>query len=487
MKKFLAILLAALMLVGCGAGTAPESQAEAPAEAQSTGAQFDEEVDVLIIGAGGSGMTAAIEAKTAGAEKVLVIDKQEKTLNSITYLCEGILSGYETQLTKKLDIHFTAQNCYDEMMEKSGYILDPKLTMITAEQCGPLIDWLIDEVGVEFEETVDAIPFYGPNPLLHHVKGKGMGYREPFLNKLDELGVELRMNNKAVSLIGNEAHDEVIGANIVTPEGDKKIKADAVIICTGGYANSTEMIQRMNPRNLCLKTNRAEGPAQGEGMIMASEFGALLHNQDDAKYGLSDYSGNRYSFRGTIMVGNDGRRFRDEKGHFDLSPAAMRVGMNRAGVDFVWAVEDDAVMQASERDLQALAENENVIKADSIKELAEKAGIDAEKLQATVDTWNEYCDKGYDGEFSRNPATFQKIEKAPFYCVKLGAGVGMSFGGIARTEKGEVLKVNGNTIPGLYVAGEAAEAASANGWTCSHALTWGRIAGKNAAAYAMAK
>ena len=484
MKKFLAIFATLIMLVsvmtGCAAGNT---------EQQTTANQvaFDEEVDVLIIGAGGSGMTAAIEAKTAGAEKVLVIDKQEEQLNSITYLCEGILSGYETQLTKKLDIHFTAQNCYDEMMAKSGYILDPKLTMITAEQCGPLIDWLIDEVGVEFEETVDAIPFYGPNPLLHHVKGGGAGYREPFLAKLEELGVELRMNHHATELIGNEAHNEVIGAKIETAEGMKNIKADSVILCTGGYANNTDMIQRMNPRNLCLKTNRPDGPAQGEGMIMASEFGALLHNQDDAKYGLSDYNGSRYSFRGTIMVGHDGLRFRDEKGHFDLSPAAMRVGMNRPGVDFVWAVEDDAAMQASESDLKALEKNENVIVANSIEELAEKTGITVENLVNTINNWNTYCDKGVDEEFTRNPATMKKIDKAPYYALKLGAGVGMSFGGIARNENGEVLKVNGNTIPGLYVAGEAAEAASANGWTCSHALTWGRIAGKNAAAYAMSK
>ncbi len=484
MKKFLAMMLATLMLVGCGASVA--DPAVNSAEPTASSVKFDEEVDVLIIGAGGSGMTAAIEAKTAGAEKVVVLEKQE-TLNSITYLCEGILSGYETQLTKKQDIHYTAQDCYNEMMEKSGYILDPKLTMITAEQCGPLIDWLIDEIGVEFEEKVDAIPFYGPHELLHHVKGGGAGYRDPFTRKLEELDVELRFQNKAVELIGNEAHNEVIGAKIETPEGSKMIKADAVVLCTGGYANSTEMIQRMNPRNMCLKTNRPEGPATGDGMIMASEFGALLHNQDDAKYGLGDYSGNRNSFRGTIMVGNDGLRFRDEKGHFDLSPAAMRVGMNRAGVDFVWAIEDDAVMQASESDLKALEKNENVIKADSIAELAEKTGIDAENLQNTIDNWNSFCDKGVDEEFVRDPATMQKIDKAPYYALKLGAGVGMSFGGIARTEKGEVLKVNGNTIPGLYVAGEAAEAASANGWTCSHALTWGRIAGKNAAAYAMSK
>lgn len=474
MKKILTLVLAAIMLVVCGAAVAES-------------AAFDEEVDVLVIGAGGSGMCAAIEAKTAGAEKVLVIDKQEERLLSITYLCEGILSGYETQLTKKQDIHFTAEDCYNEMMEKSGYILDPKLTMITAEQCGPLIDWLIDEIGVEFEETVDAIPFYGPNPLLHHVKGGGAGYREPFLAKLEELDVELRMNHHATKLIGNEAHDEVIGAQIETPDGVKNIKADAVILCTGGYANSTEMIQRMNPRNRCLKTNRAEGPAQGEGMIMASEFGALLHNQDDAKYGLADYNGSRYSFRGTIMVGNDGRRFRDEKGHFDLSPTAMRVGMNRANVDFVWAIEDDAAMQASESDLKALEKNENVIVADSIEELAEKTGIAADTLVETINNWNSFCEKGVDEEFMRDAATMQKIEKAPYYALKMGAGVGMSFGGIARNEKGEVLKVNGNIIPGLYVAGEAAEAASANGWTCSHALTWGRIAGRNAGAYSLEK
>ena len=475
MKKLFAVLAAATMLLsGCAS-----NQAEAPA-----GPAWDEEVDVLIVGAGGSGMTAAIEAKTAGAEKVLVIEKQE-ALNGVTYLCEGILSGYETKLAKKYDVHYTAEDCYNQMMNSALYAIDPDLTWITAEQCGPLIDWLADEVGVPFKDEVDQQPFYGPNRLLHYVEGGGAGYREPFTNKLNELGVELRFNNKAVKLVGNDAHDEVIGAEVETPEGTKTIKADSVVLCTGGYANSTEMIQRMNPRNRCLKANH-EGGATGDAMIMASEFGALLHNQDEAKYGLSDMNGSSYTFRGTIQIGQDGKRFRDEKGHPNASRIGLHAAMNRSEVDYIWAFGDANHIASSEYNQKAVEKNKSVVSADTIEELAVKMEIDPATLQATVDAWNESCDLGFDKEHGRYVA-MDKIETAPYYALKLSPLVGMSYGGVVRNEKGEVIKVNGNTIPGLYVAGEAAEGANANGWTCSHALTWGRIAGKNAAAYAMSK
>ena len=128
-------------------------------------------------------------------------------------------------------------------MAKSKYTLNPELTWITAEQCRPLIDWLADEVGVKFEDEVAVEPAYGPDRLLHYVEGhSGDGYRESFTNKLNELGIELRFNNKAAKLMGDAEHDAVTGARVETPEGTKTIKADAVVLCTGGYGDSEDMI-----------------------------------------------------------------------------------------------------------------------------------------------------------------------------------------------------------------------------------------------------
>ena len=485
MKKFLAILLAAMMLVGCGAASAPEAQGEALVEPESSAAQFDEEVDVLVVGAGGAGMCAAIEAKNAGVEKVLVIDKQEK-LNSLTYLCEGILSGYEDQIAKKHDVHETAQHCFDQMMRSGKWRADPALTWITAEECGNLIDWLIDEVNVPFKDVCEVNPGYGPLALIHYVEGKGAGLRQPFLDKLEAIGVELRMSNRAVELIGNETHKEVIGAKVETADGVKTVKADAVVLCTGGYADSPEMIGRVNPGTEYMITMRPNGPSTGDGIILASEFGAMMHNMDRTIYGGGDYSSNPNRLNGMMMLDAKGARFKDERGHYAVSRDSYRVGMQSNGVDYYWVVGDAASTAASEGDQTAVEKNPNIIVADTLAELAEKTGMDAAVLEETVAAWNKGVEAGKDEAFDRNPETMAKLETAPYYAMKAGCRAGFTYGGIARNENGEVLNYRGTTIPGLYVGGEAAVAACDNGWTMSHAMTWGRIAGKSAAAYAMA-
>lgn len=469
MKKILTVALA-LMIFAC----APMAMAET---------QFDEEVDVLVVGAGGSGMCAAIEAKMAGAEKVLVIDKQEK-LNSLTYLCEGILSGYEDQLAKKHDVHVTAEQCFDQMMNSGSWRADPELTWITAKECGNLIDWLIDEVHVPFKDVCEINPGYGPLPLIHYVEGKGAGLRQPFMDKLEELDVELRMNNRAVELVGNEDHKQVIGAKIETPDGVKTVKADAVVLCTGGYADSPEMIGRVNPGTEYMITMRAGGPSTGDGIIMASEFGAMMHNMDRTIYGGGDYNNSPYRMSGVLMLDAEGRRFKDERGHANLSRDAYRIGMQRTGTDYYWTIGDAASAAANESDAAAVEKNKNIIVADTLAELAEKTGMDQTVLEETVANWNSYCDEGADLEFERNPETFAKLETAPYYAMKSGCRAGFTYGGIARNEKGEVINYRGNAIPGLYVGGEAAVAACDNGWTASHAMTWGRIAGRSAGAYA---
>ena len=499
-KVAILLLCAALLCAGCAPAAAPAEETPAPAEkpAEATEApaaqepaqpeeteQWDEEVDVLVVGSGGAGLSAAVEAADAGAEKVLIIEKLSY-MGGVTFLSQGIMSGYETQIAKELDIHCTADQCYDQQIKESNYTIQADLTRITSDECGPSIDWLIDEIGVPFQDVVDASIVYGPLPLLHYTDGGGQAFKEPFLKALEERDVELRLDTKAVELIGDEERN-VIGAVAETADGNIRIKAKAVVLATGGYANNTDLIRRLHPQN-DLYTGAGAPGSTGDAMLLASEFGACIINGFNVQCYMRDYDQITSKVGGwTIYVGANGQRFMNEKLITTTDNAAImdavKYRMHDDGVDYIWCINDQAAMDLYQ---PARPEGLEYVKGETIEELAVNMGVDPEVFKATIDRWNELAELGVDEDFGRT-RSFDKIETAPFYAVKSRPGAVITYGGVLRNEKGEVVKVNGDIIPGLYVAGEAAAAANANGWTVSHAITWGRIAGRNAGAYAVSK
>lgn len=502
MKK-IAVFLAAALLLASMAACAPAAEESAataaptavPAEASAPGepsqppaqqeAAWDREVDVLVVGSGGAGLSAAVEAADAGAQKVLVIEKLA-SMGGVTFLSQGIMSGFETQITKKLDIHCTADQCYEQQMKETDYAIDPVLTRITSDQCGISIDWLIDEIGVPFQDVVDASPVYGPLPLLHHTEGGGQAFKEPFLKALEKRNVELMLETKATELIGDESRN-VIGAVASTPDGEIRIKAKAVVLCTGGYANNTDLIRRIHPKNDLFNGAGAPG-STGDAMLLASEFGACIVNGDNTQCYIRDYDAvNSKIGSWTIYVGANAERFMDETlmvtTYNQAIMQAVNHRMHEDGTDYIWLLNDQAAMDLYQ---PSRPNGLEYIQADTIEGLAEAMGVDGATLKATVERWNQMAEQEADEDFGRT-SKFVKIETAPFYAVKGKPGAVITYGGVLRNEKAEVVKVNGDIIPGLYVAGEAAAAANANGWTVSHAITWGRIAGQNAGAYAAAR
>lgn len=446
---------------------------------------WDEEVDVLIVGSGGAGLSAAVEAADAGAKRVLIIEKMGY-MGGVTFMSQGIMSGYETQIAKALGIHCTADQCYEQQIRESEYTIQADLTRITADECGPSIDWLIDEIGVPFKDVVDASIVYGPLPLLHYTDGGGMAFKDPFLNALDQRGVELRLNTMAVKLVGDE-NRSVIGVIAETAEGELRIGAKAVVLATGGYANNTELIRRLHPQN-DLYTGAGAPGSTGDAILMASEFGACIVNGDNVQCYMRDYDVITSKVGGwTIYVGANGKRFMNEKLITTTDNKAImdavKHRMHEDGVDYIWCINDQTAMDLYK---PARPDGYEYVTGETLEELADHMGVDAQTLTATIERWNAMAEQGVDEDFDRN-RSFDKIETAPFYAVKSRPGAVITYGGLLRNEKGEVVKVTGDIIPGLYVAGEAAAAANANGWTVSHAITWGRIAGRNAGAYAMAE
>lgn len=450
--------------------------------------EWDYETDLLVMGAGPAGISAAVEASDNGCEKVMIIEKLGM-IGGTGIISEGILSGWGTHLAEKHDANVTADECYDRMMMLSNYRNDPELTRITADQCGETIDWLMDVMHVPFEDEVIVNPTYGPLRMVHNVKGKGSGFVEPFRNALESRQIEVLLNTPGTKLLAG-TNGEIVGAVATNQDGKEiRIKAKAVVLATGGFGNNTELIGRLMPLyQNCLPV--AHVGATGDGLMMAGELGAAIVNVDLFRGSLADYDmvhkyhvggfpatiAGFHGVGGSIVVNKDGERFTDEH---QRKMDSFFVAMRKDGRDHLWAINDQAGIDAM---TMQRVKDDPYISADTLEELAAKIDVDAAGLKATVERWNELVEKGVDEDFGRTK-NLLPLKTPPYYAVKTAPGSMGNYGGLLRNGNSEVLRVDGSPIPGLYVAGGTAAVACENGWTMSHAFTFGRLAGRSSVEY----
>ena len=464
----------------------------APKAEQAEGETIEMTTDVVVVGAGGAGVAAAVEANDNGASVVLL--EKLTQIGGTTATSQGMVGGYETKYTKALDVHYTFEEMYGNLMSNASYRLDPALTTITVERSGETIDWMGERLGMPFSDNV--IVGYGPLQMMHLVDGAGPAMRTAMEDTLAGTGVELLLETEGTEILMNE-DGSVKGVKAVRGADTLLIYADSVIITTGGYAYNPELTVRLDPEKAGTMGIGFPG-STGEGIVMASNVGAALTHTNDMMCVLKDYeimaehdgtsaTANVSSFisrDNTVLVGANGKRFVDEK---DSGYMTQKLNgpvfdqMHRDGLGYVWAISDQASLD--EKGVKRGLDMEFVV-ADTFEELAEKMGLDAATLSETLTNYNAYCDAGHDPEFGR-----LKLAKlnAPYCAVRVTPCEIITYGGIARNEKAEVIRADGAVIPGLYTAGEATASSAYMGFTISNAFTWGRIAGSGAAAFALAK
>lgn len=448
--------------------------------------------DVVVVGAGGAGVAAAVEAFDKGAQVILL----EKTgaIGGTTATSQGMIAGYETYMTKPQDIHYTAEQMYHNLMNNASYRLDPALTKITVEKSGETIDYLHERMGMEFNETIWT--YYGNLQMMHVVTGAGPAMKTAMQATLDATTIDLQLNTKATEILMN-ADGSVAGVKAVRGNDTVYVYADSVIIATGGYAYNPELTVRLDPEKEGTMGIGWDG-ATGDGIIMASNVGAALTHLQDMMCVLKDYeimafhngnsaTANVSSFisrDNTVLLGKDGTRFCDEKDIGYMTQALNQPifdQMHRDELGYVWAISDVASLEAKgvKRGLGM-----EFITADSFEELAQKMELPVEAVVETLTNYNAYVEAGHDPEFGR---LLLSGLTAPYAAVKVMPCEIITYGGIARNVEAEVIRADGTVIPGLYTAGEASANSAYMGFTVSNAFTWGRIAGENAAEYALEK
>ena len=448
--------------------------------------------DVVVVGAGGAGVAAAVEAYDKGAQVILL----EKTaaIGGTTATSQGMIAGYETYKTKEQDIHYTVDQMYHNLMNNASYCLDPSLTMITVEKSGETVDYLHERMGMEFDDTIWT--YYGNLQMMHVVTGAGPAMKTAMQATLDATTIDLQLNTKATEILMN-ADGSVKGVKAERGNDTVYVYADSVVIATGGYAYNPELTVRLDPEKEGTMGIGWDG-ATGDGIIMASNVGAALTHLQDMMCVLKDYeimayhngnstTANVSSFisrDNTVLLGKNGTRFCDEKDIGYMTQALNQPifdQMHRDELGYVWAISDVASLNAK-KVVRGLGME--FITADTFEELAQKMELPVETVVKTLTDYNSYVAAGHDPEFGR---LLLAELTAPYAAVKVMPCEIITYGGIARNEAAEVIRADGTVIAGLFTAGEVSANSAYMGFTVSNAFTWGRIAGENAAEFAQSK
>lgn len=457
-----------------------------------TGETIEKETDVVVIGAGGAGLAAAVSAHQNGAE-VIVLEKMPK-VGGNTIISGAAYNAVDPKRQQLQGIEDSVDKHFQQTYEGGDKLGKPELIRILVENAYPALEWL-ESMGMEFTDEVFTV-LGGLWPRAHKpVEPLGTGYIKTYMNYIDNnSGIEVLLNTRATELI--KENDRVVGVKAETPEGNLIVRArNGVVLATGGFSANVEMREEYNkiwPSLKNLKTTNHPG-ATGDGIAMAKAVGANLIDMEQIQLlpmgdpETGSLSGNiEQAVENRIFVNKQGKRFVDEGARRDVMTQALFEQEDA----FMWVILDSKnyptgdVKNNFNETIDELVAAGRAYKADTLEDLAKQIGVDPDNLVEAVNKFNEAVETGGPDEFGRT--LFQwKIDTPPFYAGARVPTVHHTMGGVEINEKAQVLNVNGNVIPGLYAAGEVTGGIHGSNRLGGNALAditvFGRIAGENAA------
>ena len=447
-----------------------------------------ETVDVLVIGAGSSGLNAAIAAKRAGAKVVLLEKHSFAGGNSM--LAAGGYNAVGTPQQAKKGIKDNVDLYVKDTMKGGRGKNDPALVRILAEESAAGVKWL-EDMGADLSDVKRS---GGATVDRTHRPHGGMSVGPHIVDVLraqaTKEGVGARVNSRAVKLLLDKDY-KIAGAIVHGKHsGYYKIAAKAVVLATGGYGQNKEMIAVYRPTFKDM-TSSNNVTSTGDGIKMALNIGASMTDIDWVQahptVGLDSRILISETVRGVgaIMVNVKGARFVNELTTRDrASDAILHQPERRA-----WLVFDNDLYKSAKM-VRGYDHLSMLKKADTVAELAKLCGMDAKTLEETVKSYNKFKKAGKDEAFGR-PDMPLGVEKAPFYAVAVAPGIHHTMGGVAITTESEVLDIQSRPIPGLYAAGEVTGGVHGfnrlGGNAIADTVVFGRRSGEHAAKYALGK
>ena len=491
------------------------------------------DADVVVVGAGGAGMTAAITAAGEGKSVVILESQSMVGGNSVratggmnagktVYQDEnefGESAGVEktlktaaekyadnetiTALAKTVSEQWAAYQAnptgyFDsvELMELDTMIggkgiNDPELVETLCANSADAIDWL-DEHGI----TLHNVSSFGGASVkrIHrpvNAEGKTVSvgsYMIPLLQEnCEKAGVKMMLDTTATEIL-TDANGAAVGVKATGASGETvTVNAKAVVLATGGFGANLDMVVKYKPELKGFMTTNAPG-IQGQGIEMAQAIGAAtvdmdqiqIHPTVEANTAALITEGLRGD--GAILINEEGQRFIDEVGTRDVVSAAE---IAQTG-SYSWLVVDQAMADASSV-IQGYIKKGYTVTGATYEELGKAMGVDEAAFAETMNTWNGYVEAKNDPDFGRTSFA-NPLNTAPYYAVKVTAGVHHTMGGLKINANTEVLNEKGEVIPGLFAAGEVTGgvhgANRLGGNAVADFTVFGRIAGAAASDYA---
>ena len=451
--------------------------------AQNTKAvELPKETDVVVIGAGGAGLTSAIAAHEKGV-KVILIEKTELLGGNTNYATGGI-NAAGTRIQKAAGIEDSPELFYEDTMKGGKNKNNKELVKVLTKNSAGIVDWLVER-GVDISE----VTYSGGQSVkrIHRPTG-GVAVGPVVVSGLSKTAenekIDIRKGTKAIALV--KAKNRIVGVKVREIDGKEyTIKAKAVIVATGGFGANAKMVEKYNPK---LKGfGSTNNPAiVGDGIIMVEKVGGVLVDMKEIQthptvvHKKTNMITESVRGEGAILVNRDGKRFIDELETRDVVSKAI---LEQKGASAFLIFNQDIRENLKAADGYV---KKGFAVEGTLEEIATKIGVDAKTLKATLDKYNEAVRTQKDLEFNKTKFA-RELLGDKFYAIEVSPAVHHTMGGVRINTNAEVLAKNGRPIKGLYAAGEVTGgihgANRIGGNAVADITIFGKIAGENAATY----
>lgn len=456
--------------------------------AEAKGEVFTEDwhqADIVVIGAGGAGMTAAIQAVQDGASNVVILEKMPVTGGNTTRATGGLNAAY-TEYQKTDGIEDSVELFVEDTIKGGKELNDPELVQVMAEHSASAVDW-VNEIGGD----LSVVGQFGGASVKRIHRPSDTSAVGPMLvktlnDKIEELGIPVFLETRAEHILTDE-NGAVTGVKAVKANGtEMNIQCRAVILATGGFGADPELVVEYNDKLAGFGTTN-HGGASGDGIRMAKELSAGLRdmeqiqthptvNPETATMYTEGVRGN-----GAILVNKEGKRFVNELETRDVVSDAIL-----AQTDGQCYMIFDQQVRESLSAIESYVKQGIVVEAETPEELAEAIGVDKEALAQTLKEYSEAQASGMDRQFGRESME-APLNQPKYYACLSAPAVHHTMGGVKIDPQSQVLKEDGSVIPGLFAAGEVVGGVHGANRLGGNAVTdivvFGRVAGSAANDY----
>jgi len=444
--------------------------------------------DIVIVGAGAAGFTAAITAHDAGA-KVIILEKQPITGGN-SMLAAGGMNAANTRMQAIKGVKDSPELMYKDTMTGGKNVNDPALVKILADKSSESVDWLTS-IGADVSD-VGRLAGARVNRAHRPTGGAAVGAHlvDVLRRNAAERKIEVRVNSRVVEVLRSK-DGRVTGVQV---EGKHRglyvIKAKAVIIAAGGFSANAAMVESYRPEYKGMTTSNQPG-ATGDGIKFGEAAGGKLIDMKEIQIHPTVAAGSRILIteavrgNGAILVNKEGRRFVNELTTRDAASAAILQQQGRTA----YLIIDEGIRK-SLRQIEGYFHLELVKEGATLKELATAIGVPPEALEATVAKYNVAFDTKNDDEFKRSDMP-RPIRTPKFYAIGVQPGIHYTMGGLKIDSQTRVIDKDGKPVAGLYAAGEVTGgvhgANRLGGNSIAETITFGRIAGASAGKAVLSK